>query len=59
MDRYCIKCWHKVEKETIPDLKKEYPYYCPYCDENLYSIETFTDKAGRSIEEGKILEQHV
>jgi len=40
MDRYCIKCGHKVKVETDKYLKKEYPYYCPYCDENLYSIET-------------------
>ena len=41
MEKYCIKCGHKVKKETIPELQKEYPYYCPHCDENLYSIETF------------------
>jgi len=31
---------HEVKKETDKDLKKEYPYYCPTCDENMYSMET-------------------
>lgn len=43
MNKYCIKCGHKVKPETNKDLKKEYPYYCPHCDENLYSIETYKE----------------
>lgn len=40
MKKYCIKCGSKVKKESDKILKKEYPYYCPECDENLYSFET-------------------
>lgn len=39
----CIKCGHKVKKEIDPELSKEYPYYCPHCDENLYDMETVED----------------
>lgn len=39
-NRYCKKCGHKVKKETTKGLRKEYPYYCPYCDENMYRFET-------------------
>jgi len=38
---YCGRCNHQVRKETDKYLKREYPYYCPYCDENMYSIETY------------------
>lgn len=31
---------HVVIKETNKQLKKEYPYYCPTCDENMYNMET-------------------
>ena len=32
----CRRCGGTVEKETkLP----EYPYYCPHCDENLFSFE--------------------
>jgi NAD-dependent SIR2 family protein deacetylase len=41
---YCSKCGTEVKKETDKELRKEYPYYCPECDENLYSFET-TEKA--------------
>lgn len=34
--RFCNRCNTEVEKETELD----YPYYCPQCDENLYSFET-------------------
>lgn len=37
---YCNKCNCKVKKEKDKDLKKEYPYFCKNCYENLYSFET-------------------
>lgn len=37
---YCKRCGHKVKRETTKGLRKEYPYYCPYCDENMYRFET-------------------
>ncbi len=39
-NRYCKRCGHKVKRETTKGLRKEYPYYCPYCDENMYRFET-------------------
>jgi hypothetical protein len=36
----CSRCHCEVEEEKDDELKKEYPYYCPECDENLYSFET-------------------
>lgn len=46
---YCNKCGHKVKRETNRDLRKEYKYYCDYCNENLYFIETYkkTNKGGK------------
>jgi len=35
----CKRCGAKVKEETDSELKKEYPYYCPECDENLFSFE--------------------
>jgi len=31
---------HEVIEETDKTLKKEYKYYCPTCDENMYEFET-------------------
>lgn len=39
--RYCQRCGHKVKREFFI---KEYPYYCPECDENMYKIETLSSK---------------
>ena len=39
--RYCFRCHKLVKRETDKDLKKEYPYYCPHCDENMYKFETY------------------
>ena len=39
--RYCNRCGELVVKEPNIDLKKEYPYVCLECDENLYEIETY------------------
>lgn len=38
--RRCIRCGHVVQKETHKGLKREYPFYCPGCDENMYRFET-------------------
>lgn len=35
MEKYC-RCGSLVEIEKEIE---EYPYYCPECDENLYSFE--------------------
>ena len=43
-NRYCIKCGHKVKRETHKGLRKEYPYYCPYCYENMFTFETYKKK---------------
>jgi hypothetical protein len=41
MARYCKICDSRVRKEINENLKKEYPYYCPKCDENMYEFETY------------------
>lgn len=38
---YCIKCHKAVQRETHKGLKREYKYYCPHCQENLYKIEVY------------------
>ena len=35
--RICLKCGERVKREY---KIKEYPFYCPNCDENLYRFET-------------------
>lgn len=39
--RYCFRCHKRVKRETDKYLRKEYPYYCPHCDENMYKFETY------------------
>lgn len=40
MKKVCKRCGcDEIREETDEELKKEYPYYCPYCDENMYSFE--------------------
>lgn len=39
--RVCTRCESLVKKET---QIKEYPFYCPNCDENLYRFETINVK---------------
>lgn len=39
MKLICNRCGGKVVKEVDTELKKEYPYYCLVCDENMYSFE--------------------
>lgn len=40
MERACKRCGAIAREETDAALRSEYPYYCPECDENLYSFET-------------------
>lgn len=35
--RVCNRCGTKVKREWI---LKQYPYYCPECDENMFKFET-------------------
>lgn len=35
----CRRCGTEVHRERERHLRKEYPYYCPDCDENMYSFE--------------------
>lgn len=35
----CSHCGHEVCFEADKELLKEYEFYCPDCDENLYGIE--------------------
>lgn len=49
---YCNRCGHKVKRETEKDLKKEYKYYCGYCEENLYSFETHK-KCKKGVKHGR------
>lgn len=37
--RICARCEQPVVRETHI---KEYPYYCPNCDENMYRFETWS-----------------
>lgn len=36
-DKHCCRCGAVVFKEPEPGI--DYPYYCPVCDENMYSFE--------------------
>lgn len=38
--RRCRRCGTYVQKETHKGLRKEYPFYCPECYENMYRFET-------------------
>ena len=51
MKRICKRCGCKVNEEVEEELKEEYPYYCPYCDENMYSFEV--EEAPEDMEEHK------
>lgn len=35
----CRRCGSEVRPERDKRLRKEYPYYCPKCDEDMYSFE--------------------
>ena len=36
---YCFRCKTEVEVEADQTMEGKYPYYCPNCDENMYSFE--------------------
>lgn len=38
--RYCNRCGEIVRRETEKELRREYPFFCPNCDENMYRFET-------------------
>lgn len=38
--RRCKRCGTIIKKETHRGLRKEYPFYCPCCNENVYRFET-------------------
>lgn len=40
----CNVCKSVVKKETTKGLRKEYPFYCPTCDENKFRFETHKNK---------------
>lgn len=42
---YCFRCGTKLEKETDKELKKDYPFFCPTCDENMFLFESFSADA--------------
>jgi len=41
--RFCRRCGTQVEVEKIKSLKKQYPYFCPNCDENMFDFEVFKE----------------
>lgn len=52
MKRICKHCECEVNEEVEEKLKEEYPYYCPYCDENMYSFEV--EEIPETMEEHKM-----
>ncbi len=42
--RLCMRCGTEVRRETVV---KQYPFYCPKCDENEFRFETFNVKQMR------------
>ena len=46
--KLCNRCGNKVKLELHFGLrfKDGYKYYCPYCDENMYSFEVHKEKKG-------------
>ena len=47
--RKCKRCGSYVKKETTKGLRKEYPFYCPSCDENMYRFETIKVKTHKRL----------
>lgn len=46
-DQRCNRCSTKVLEEVVPELKKDYQYYCPTCDENMFTFEVSKDPLRR------------
>ncbi|MCM1559579.1 MAG: hypothetical protein NC123_08545 [Butyrivibrio sp.] len=44
MRKVCRRCGTRVRKERDKDLKRQYPYYCPKCDENMFEFEVRAEK---------------
>lgn len=43
--KYHVRCGTQVKIEKDKSLRKKYGrYYCPYCDENLFSFEIIKHK---------------
>ena len=38
--RKCLKCGSYVKKETRKMLRREYPFQCLTCDEDMFRFET-------------------
>lgn len=36
-NRFCFRCHHRVYHSDV----KSYPYVCPYCEENMFTFETY------------------
>lgn len=49
--RYCNRCGEMV-KDADYKSDNEYTYYCPQCDEDLYTFETHEEKIGEAKMEG-------
>lgn len=53
MKKVCKRCGcDEIREETDEELKNEYPYYCSYCDENMYSFEV--EEIPETTEENKL-----
>ena len=48
--KICKRCGFPVVEETEVEIKKEYPYFCTSCDENMYGFETEEVTGDRAIE---------
>lgn len=38
--RYCLRCNTQVVRENVR-MEGNYPWYCPYCDENMFNFEVY------------------
>lgn len=47
--RYCRRCGEMVEDADYKS-DNEYTYYCPNCDEDLYTFETYEELAKKAYE---------
>ena len=44
INKFCNRCDSRVKLEKTQGLRKEYKYYCPCCDENLYTFKAHNKK---------------